>query len=101
VRKTPEFSAFGTYRTRELQKMILVAGATIRPEEPSTQETEIISTRKVNPTGLKMLSFFECIRENKEPACNVEVGRDASVAIHMGNRAMRNGEIVYGEPNFT
>ena len=101
ARKAPEAAAFGTDITRALQKKILITGATIKPEDPSTQVAEKISTERVNPTGLQMLSFFECIRENKEPACNVEVGRDASVAIHMGNRAMRSGEIVYWEPSFT
>jgi len=58
ARKTPEASAFGTDGTHELQKMILATGAIIRPEEPSTQEAEIISTRKVNPIDLQVLSFF-------------------------------------------
>ncbi|NVM04744.1 MAG: Gfo/Idh/MocA family oxidoreductase [Candidatus Helarchaeota archaeon] len=101
ARKAPEATAFGTDRTHELQKFILITGATIKPEDPSTQEAKKIAMEKVDPTSIQMLSFFECIRENKEPACNAEVGRDASVAIHMGIRAMRKSEIVYWEPSFT
>ncbi|NIR67307.1 MAG: Gfo/Idh/MocA family oxidoreductase [Aliifodinibius sp.] len=46
-------------------------------------------------TGLALLHFGNCIRNNKIPVSNAKTARDAAVAVHLGNRAMRNGTIEY------
>jgi predicted dehydrogenase len=44
-------------------------------------------------SALALLHFAECIRNRKIPISSVESGRRATVAVHMANRAMRNGSI--------
>ncbi len=44
-------------------------------------------------TGLAFLHFADCIRNNKLPVSNVESGRRAAIAVHLGNKAMREGTI--------
>ena len=101
ARKSTEFAAYQGNITEALQKKILVTGATVKPEDPSLQKAQEIEASSTNPTALQLFSFFDCIREDKEPFCNVEVGRDASVAALMGLKAMRSSDVIYWEPSFT
>jgi len=102
ARKSLEFQAYGGNVSEELQKKILVTGATVKPEDPSLLKSEKFGGAGLSgATGYQFTSFFECIREDKEPFCSAEVGRDASVAIHMGLAAMRREDVVYWEPSYT
>jgi predicted dehydrogenase len=59
------------------------------------------------PTGdeqtsaLAMQHFADCIRNNKRPVSNVESGRQAAVAVHMANKAMRTGSIEIWETGYS
>ena len=106
ARKAPEKTAFGTDRTNELQKKILVTGATIKAEDPSHQKAEKIGGEiqaKDDMVGTELdtkfaiIDFFDCIRQKREPIANVEVARDACVAIHMGNLAMEKNKTIFWE----
>lgn len=43
------------------------------------------------PTGNAIESFADCIVHGKKPFADVAVGHQASVAVHMANKAMREG----------
>jgi hypothetical protein len=45
--------------------------------------------------------FAECIREKKMPLSNVNSGLQSAIAVHMGNNAMRSGEIQHWKPEYT
>ena len=51
-------------------------------------------------SGLALKHFAECIRDKKMPVSNVNSGLHAAIAVHMGNNAMRSGEVQYWKPEY-
>ena len=56
--------------------------------------------RNLDPTAYALLDFAECIRNNKKPFSNVETGRDAAIAVHMGNQTIETGNIQLWKPEY-
>ncbi|AHM63049.1 oxidoreductase domain-containing protein [Flammeovirgaceae bacterium 311] len=56
---------------------------------------------KDSPTYYAFVEFFDCIRNNKQPASNVETGNTTAIAVHMGNMAMRNEKVQYWKPEYS
>jgi predicted dehydrogenase len=54
-----------------------------------------------DPTAYALLDFVACIRDKQMPFSNVETGRDAAVAVHMGNMAMREEKYQYWRPEYS
>lgn len=78
-----------------------VSGATIKNW---TQGDPIpIDYEKVNhsPTVNALLDFADCIRNDKKAFSNVETGRDAAIAVHLGNLAMREEKVQYWKPEYS
>lgn len=89
-----EAKEHGTDTSRELQKQILVTGATLRPETAQTSKGQQFSQSAEDPTYMMLADFVQCIKENRKPAGDFEVGARASIAILMGNQCMRERNIV-------
>ena len=49
---------------------------------------------RANPTYLSLEAFITCIRENKKPEVDVEVGRNAAISVLMANQAMEQARVV-------
>jgi predicted dehydrogenase len=89
-----EAKEHGTDTSRELQKQILVTGATLRPETEDVSKGEQFTQGGDDPTYLMLADFIQCIKEDRKPAGDFEVGARASIAILMANQAMREERIV-------
>jgi predicted dehydrogenase len=81
-----------------------VSGATIKaatqgePEEVIfSKPGEIVS----EPTVNALQEFVDCIRTGRKPVSNVETGRDASIAIHMGNAAADTQSLQVWKPEYS
>jgi predicted dehydrogenase len=53
-----------------------------------------------DPTTHAMLEFEHCIRTGTQPRSNVLTGRDAALAVHLSNEAMRSGSVTQWEEAF-
>jgi len=51
-------------------------------------------------SGAALQEFAGCIREGRTPRSNVFTGRDAAIAVHLANRAMRNGTVEHWKPEY-
>lgn len=81
-----------------------VSGATVKAwtqGEAVPVEFEHQDTEQRDPTAYALLDFGACIRNRKTPFSNVETGRDAAVAVHMANNAMREEKYQYWKPEYS
>jgi predicted dehydrogenase len=62
-------------------------------EKPGEKQTE--------PTTEALIDFIECIRNNRKPVSNVENGRDASIAVHLGNMAADSQAFQVWKPEYS
>lgn len=58
------------------------------------------STDDAGPTGNALAHFAECIRGKAAVIANVDYGREAAIAVHMANNAMRNGTIEHWKSEY-
>lgn len=81
-----------------------VSGATI---QNSTQgkaiplEFSYPNNKEMDPTAYALLDFAECVRTGKKPACNVETGKEAAIAVHMGNQSIDSGKVQLWLPSYS
>jgi predicted dehydrogenase len=61
--------------------------------KPGEQHTE--------PTTNALLDFVECIQNNRKPVSNVETARDASIAVHLGNKAADTQTFQIWKPEYS
>lgn len=81
-----------------------VTGATIDSiKKGQGAPVEYISQDGLNldPTAYALLDFADCIRNNKKPFSNVETGRDAAIAVHMGNQTIDTGNVQFWKPEYS
>ncbi|MDF9798920.1 putative dehydrogenase [Catalinimonas alkaloidigena] len=81
-----------------------VSGATIKAwtqGEPSLLNYKTEDNAERSPTAYALLNFADCIRNDKKPFSNVDTGKDVSVAVHMGNKAMREEKYQYWKPEYS
>jgi len=81
-----------------------VTGATIESiKKGQGMPIEYISQDGLNldPTAYALLDFADCIRNNKKPFSNVETGRDAAIAVHMGNQTIDTGNVQFWKPEYS
>jgi len=83
--------------TTSLQTMQIITGATRRAGRlsPHHEMGELIGDIIDDYYKVEMEEFFQNIRENRKPRCDVEIGRNAAVAMYMGIQAIETGSIVY------
>jgi predicted dehydrogenase len=68
---------------------------------PETEEgkflTEAIPTqvRRANGIDFHTLNFLECIKSRRQPACTIEMGRNAALNAQLGNIAYKLGNKVF------
>lgn len=80
-----------------------VSGATIeaitqgRPVEVAYTVRE---EERVEPTITALQEFLFSVRTGKKPISNVETGKDASIAIHMGNAAADTQTFQFWKPEY-
>lgn len=51
-------------------------------------------------TGMALKHFAECIHNEQIPVSNVRSGRQSAIAVHMANKAMREGTIEYWQKSY-
>jgi hypothetical protein len=51
-------------------------------------------------SGIALRDFADCIRNKKKPISNVHSGRRSTIAVHMGNTAMRQGSVEQWKPEY-
>jgi len=99
--KAPESKQHGTDTTRELQKQILVTGATIRPEGGAKGKgKQITEGQAVDPTYTLLENFIKCIKENKKPFPDFEIGARAAITTTMARMSMLQGKIIEWDDNW-
>ena len=62
-------------------------------EKPDQKQTE--------PTTDALLDFVDCIRNKRKPISNVETGRDASISVHLGNKAADTQTFQVWKPEYS
>ncbi|MBI3650728.1 MAG: Gfo/Idh/MocA family oxidoreductase [Acidobacteria bacterium] len=86
-------------------RIITATGATTKLSTPSKAAGKGIQAKtpgkaadktagKTDPSYLSVESFIACIRESKQPAADIHVGRDAAVSTLTANRAIEEGSVV-------
>jgi predicted dehydrogenase len=55
----------------------------------------------IEPTTNALLDFAECIQNNRKPVSNVETARDASIAVHLGNKAADTQTFQIWKPEYS
>ena len=81
-----------------------VSGATLNAwtqGKATPLEFESQDGADLDPTAYALLDFGDCIRNGKKPFSNVDTGRDVSIAVHMGNAAMREEKYQYWKPEYS
>ena len=68
--------------------------------EGTVIEVENQSTGDEQTSGIALRDFADCIRNKKKPLSNVQTGRQSTIAVHMGNMAMRQGTIEHWKPEY-
>lgn len=81
-----------------------VTGATIEAVKPG-QGVPLVyqnpDNKKLDPTAYAFLSFVDCIKNGKKPGSDVLTGRDAAIAVHMGNAAADTGNMQLWKPEYS
>lgn len=54
-----------------------------------------ISGKRYNTTFLHLKEWLECIRNGKQPSCNIDRGFEEAITAHMGTRAYLEGRTMY------
>lgn len=62
-------------------------------DEPGRKQTE--------PTTDCLIDFIDCIRNKKKPVSNVETASDASIAVHIGNKAADTQTFQVWKPEYS
>jgi len=80
-----------------------VTGATIQvmPEGKGKPIVFQEQTPVLDPTSYALKDFANCIIEGKSPASNVKTGRDAAIAVHMGNQAAETEKTQYWKDEYS
>lgn len=52
-------------------------------------------------TGNAFKSFLESVRTNRQPAANVNSGKESAISVHMANLALRNGTIEHWKKEYS
>lgn len=76
-------------------KMIYEKGETIPVPSEFESEDDAI------PTSRSLADFARCIMENDKPKADIICGHNSAVAVHMGNKAIREGKIVSWEEGYS
>lgn len=80
-----------------------VTGATVANEtQGERMEIQYLAPGQkiVEPTINALANFFDSIINNKQPASNVETGRDSAIAICMGLNAVETERMQYWKPEY-
>ncbi|WP_339922751.1 Gfo/Idh/MocA family oxidoreductase [uncultured Cyclobacterium sp.] len=51
--------------------------------------------KDLDPTSYALIDFVGCVREGRQPFCDVNKGKDTAVAVHLGNKAMEEEKFQY------
>ncbi len=84
----------------------IVDGVTGATKEAITQgkPVEIVyekpGEKLLEPTNYSLQEFANCIREKRKPVSNVETGKDASIAILLGNKSADTESYQYWKPEY-
>lgn len=79
-----------------------VTGATVeslKPGEGKEITYKSVDGLNLDPTAYSVMAFADCIKNNKKPISNVETGKDAAIAVHMGNNAVETGLMQHWDAN--
>ena len=75
-----------------------VSGATVKNGSDGKAEPILFESKdgkNLDPTSYALMDFAACIREGRQPFCDVNKGRDTAIAVHLGNKAMEEEKFQY------
>tara|TARA_R110002050_G_scaffold86307_2_gene183543 strand:+ start:295 stop:1488 length:1194 start_codon:yes stop_codon:yes gene_type:complete len=75
-----------------------VSGATVKNGSDGKAEPILFESKdgkNLDPTSYALMDFASCIREGRQPFCDVNKGRDTAIAVHLGNKAMEEEKFQY------
>ena len=75
-----------------------VSGATIKNgsgDDAQPINFESKDGKDLDPTSYALMDFVGCIRESRQPFCDVNQGRATATAVHLGNKAMEEEKYQY------
>jgi predicted dehydrogenase len=81
-----------------------VTGATIESIKPGQGKPLLFESpdnKNLDPTAYAFMAFADCIKNGKKPESNVFTGRDAAIAVHMGNAAADTGVMQLWKPEYS
>ncbi|WP_036691779.1 Gfo/Idh/MocA family protein [Pedobacter glucosidilyticus] len=81
-----------------------VSGATLEVYKPGeAKEIKYSSPDGADrdPTVYALLDFVSCIANNKKPFCDVNVGKNVAIAVHMANTAIETGNTQYWKEEYS
>jgi predicted dehydrogenase len=81
-----------------------VTGATIEAVKPGVGSPVVFQNpdnKALDPTAYAFMAFVDCIKNDKIPGSNVLTGRDAAIAVHMGNAAADTGNMQLWKPEYS
>lgn len=96
--------AFMYAEPQEVERGVVdgVSGATIQAwTQGEAVPIEFEAPEGGDPTSSALLSFAECVKNRKQPVCNVETGLNAAVSVHLGNKAMREEKVQHWKPEYS
>lgn len=87
--------------TKKLGTVDGVTGATVEAWTHGKGVPLVFEDEGKDPTAYALLGFANSVRKREKPASNVETGRDAAIAVHMGNAAMETGQVQLWKPAYS
>jgi len=81
-----------------------VTGATVESVNSEKGTPVVFSSpnkESIDPTASALLDFAACIREKRQPFSNVYTGKDAAIAVHLGNQAIDRGSMQFWQPDYS
>ncbi|GEP94015.1 oxidoreductase [Chitinophaga cymbidii] len=78
-----------------------VTGATVEAWTHGDGVLLAFQDDRKDPTAHALLGFATSVQQRKQPASNVQTGRDAAIAVHMGNAAMETGQVQLWKPEYS
>lgn len=79
-----------------------VTGATIESLKPGEGKEIVyssIDSLNLDPTAYAIMAFANDIQHNNKPVSNVATGKNAAIAVHMGNNAVETGLMQHWDVN--
>lgn len=84
---------------RESRGVDAISSATAKYYADRGLDRTYISGKEVSTTGLHLSEWLSCIRNKREPSCNIDRGFEVAIAVHMATRSLQEGRTVKWDPD--